>query len=39
MTQMPSTPDLQEALSGVPPRLWAKRLERRVDRLVRFGHG
>ena len=35
--QMPSTPELQEALSGVPPRLWAKRLERRVDRARAAG--
>lgn len=32
VTQLPSVPDLQEALSGVPPRLWAARMDRHVRR-------
>ena len=32
VTQLPSIPDLQEALSGVPPRLWAARMDRKVRR-------
>ena len=30
MTQMPSVPELQQALSGVPPQAWAARMDRRV---------
>ena len=37
MTQLPSLPDLQEALSGVPPALWAERMDRRVRRARQAG--
>lgn len=37
VTQLPSVPDLQEALSGVPPRLWAARMDRKVQRARRIG--
>ena len=35
--QLPSVPDLQEALSGVPPRVWAARMDRQVRRARRIG--
>ncbi len=37
MTQMPSVPDLQQALSGVPPRVWTARMDRRVERARSAG--
>ena len=37
VTQLPSVPDLQEALSGVPPRVWAARMDRKVRRARRIG--
>ena len=37
VTQLPSLPDLQEALSGVPPRSWAARMDRKVRRARQTG--
>ena len=37
MTELPSLPDLQQALSGVPPRLWTARMDRRVHRARQTG--
>ena len=37
MTQLPTLPDLQQALSGVPPRLWTARMDRRVHRARQAG--
>jgi len=35
--QLPTLPDLQQALSGVPPRLWTARMDRRVHRARQAG--
>ena len=37
MTGMPSVPDLQQALSGVPPQEWTRRMDRRVARARAAG--